>query len=671
MPRALKKIIPAILFFVPFTAFAADAPSKFNWLTDPTGAAFFFLTNFLSSLGGKIIAFAAFLVNVAFSFTFNVVNSPAVTQGFQITLTLANLGFVVGIIVIAVATIFRSQTYGVKRLLTSLIAMAILVNFGLVISGVLINLSDQLTIYFLNSVSGGSQNPSLWVQELAQSASPQGLFYDPNGGGSWWDNAVQAASNTASTDSIQQLFTLIFVVFFTFLFALALLVVGVMLLLRYFWLTFLLILLPLAWLSWVFPALKKHWGEWWQHFIKWTFFAPVLMFFLYLAVSIASIGNQSYLQNTLMPVAKDPLTAQLAGNLGRKPDFLGALAKEVVILGLIFGGLMAASKMGIGLAGAAINGAKSAGGWIQGATTRAARRAGIRVGTAPFRRKGAEGKSLAERTRTWAGGIKNPVGRAAAGWLARGATNLERSGTEKLIKDYDKKYSEMSPEQLQSALLTTFDAPSKVAILKKLIKDKKVSGLSAEMVMNDATKREMANFGQGQEFGNLEKEMMMSKEMYQAVKSGDMDAAREEANKFFKRFQKKDVADMQINDVFSGKAKFGLDAEELTKLSKIVAEGIVEANPALAANMIPKFKGEAGEIFRKIYSEEANSELKRLKSLQSMGTLSEKDSARLSSIEKALKSFDTAWANNAVFAGGEEAPEPKAAESKPEPVKAA
>jgi hypothetical protein len=377
MSRAIKKLVPILILIglvTPVLVFAAD----FNWLdcvqSPPTCAAYG-ITNLLASVGARLVALAAFLTKVAFQFTTNVINSPVVSQGFQITLTLANLGFVIGIIVIAIATIFRSQTYGIKKLLTSLVAMAILVNFGLVISGVLINFSDQLTTYFLNAfpknvVAG--DNTSAFVDSIVSTADPQGLFFDS----STQDNQgvfsaiVSAVTKFVGTDKnfAAQFTGLLFTAIFTFILALAVGVVGIMLLLRYFWLTFLLIMLPLAWLSWVFPALKKHWNDWWQHFIKWTFFAPVLMFFLYLAITIAQ-GN--YIKTSLTKLnTSTGVTADLAQSIGRGGGFLENITKQIIVVGLIFGGLIAANKMGIGLAGAAINGAKSAGKWVQGATKR-------------------------------------------------------------------------------------------------------------------------------------------------------------------------------------------------------------------------------------------------------------------------------------------------------------
>ena len=55
-----------------------------------------------------------------------------------------------GIIVIALATILRIESYSIKKMLWKLVVMAILVNFGLVIIAPIFGFSNALTQYFLN-----------------------------------------------------------------------------------------------------------------------------------------------------------------------------------------------------------------------------------------------------------------------------------------------------------------------------------------------------------------------------------------------------------------------------------------------------------------------------------------------------------------------------------------
>lgn len=649
------------------TAAAAKAIAACG-LNGPVTCAVFGLTVVVSYIGSALITLMAFFSQVALNLSLNIVNSPTVQTGFKDVLVLANLGFVLGIILIAISTIFRQENYGIKKVLWKLVVMAVLVNFGLVVCGTILNLSDQFTQYFMNQGSptiGANYND--FTLKFVEAVAPSSLLQPPKLGD----------VNLGVDQFLTMTTGLLFVIVFQFMVALAFGVLAIMLLLRYVWLSILLIVLPAAWIAWIFPGTQQYWTKWWNHFIKWVFFAPILMFFVYLAMAL-SVGNitgsTKYLNDAtgINNSSVAALSKNVQSLTGNNVSVVNSMAGKLIVLALLFGGFFAASSIGTVGAGMIMNGAKSAGKWAAGATGRK----GIQAGTSVFRRKNAEGKSVAERTRTWAQNIKNPVGRYAAGWVARGTTRLETAGTENLVKDYEKKYAGMSANDKQAALLTSLPGPARVALLKSLAKDKKMSGVSADMVLNDDTKNMMANFGQGTEFGNIEKQMMMSKEMYKAIKDGNKDGADAAAEKFFQRFSKKDVADMQFNDVFSGKAKFGQSAEELAEASRLIARGLVTGNPALVANIIPKLKGEVGARFEKIYMEEAQSETARLeKSIDKLGSLDERSQEnirKVGEINKARDDFEKMWARNAVFAGGEE-PETKtdAKADVPKPDKAA
>ena len=133
----------------------------------------YFLFYLISALGGVLISFGAMLVSWLIQFNQGVFSSNMVQTGFSVCLSIANLGFVLGIIVIAIATILRNQSYGMKQLLWKLVVMAILVNFGLVIARPIVGVSDSLSNYFLQYISGGgSSGPNGLATALVGLFSP-------------------------------------------------------------------------------------------------------------------------------------------------------------------------------------------------------------------------------------------------------------------------------------------------------------------------------------------------------------------------------------------------------------------------------------------------------------------------------------------------------------------
>ena len=103
----------------------------------------------------------AALLDVALQANALLLSSPVVLKGWGIVLDFANLGFVLAIIIIAFATIFRMQSYAMKQTLWKLIVAALLVNFSLVIAGAFINVADNVTSSFNNKIVGANISTAL------------------------------------------------------------------------------------------------------------------------------------------------------------------------------------------------------------------------------------------------------------------------------------------------------------------------------------------------------------------------------------------------------------------------------------------------------------------------------------------------------------------------------
>jgi len=247
-----------------------------------------YLIAFLLALGGWFIDFALSLNSEVFTL-------PVVQLGWRITRDVANLGFVLGIIVIAFATIVRSETYGIKKTLFKLIMIAVLINFSLSICGVFLDASAIATNFFL---SKATPNGTIALsQAITQAFKPQALWNVKQDG-------IPSITGSA-TGMLQSIAGLFFVIIFSWMGVVTYFALGVMLLIRFVEIAFLLILAPIAWLGWVFPGLQMGGtgniaDMWRQRFIKWTFFPPIVSFFIYLALytiqtqsAITSLNNSS------------------------------------------------------------------------------------------------------------------------------------------------------------------------------------------------------------------------------------------------------------------------------------------------------------------------------------------------------------------------------------------
>ena len=66
-------------------------------------------------------------------------------------------------IIIAVATMLRIEKWGWKNTLWKLVVVALLVNFSLIIPGMVIDVSNFLSFYFLNAAKGENANLGLAI----------------------------------------------------------------------------------------------------------------------------------------------------------------------------------------------------------------------------------------------------------------------------------------------------------------------------------------------------------------------------------------------------------------------------------------------------------------------------------------------------------------------------
>lgn len=435
----------------------------------------------INLIAGAIVTLESWAITVVLNISQNLVNSPAVQAGFPIMLSVANLGFVLGIIIIAVGTILRLEQYGIKQMLWKLIMMAILVNFGLVIAGGILNFADSMTMYFVNATSNGSFQD--FSASLIASTSNQKNFpgaTDPNIIANDPLGATKLAAGITG-GGIEKVFAPIvaglFALVSQFLVILTLGAFIVMLIVRYVWIGILLIMLPLAWLAYVFPGLRGHHSKWWTNFLGQTFFAPIAIFFLWLAMQAATAFN------TLKTVTNLATTTDPAWNAVAQTATIAFspiatnLMQSAMVVGLMLGGLKAASSLGGHGAAAALKTATAAGRWAQGA-----------VITKPSRAAGQwaknRGKSAVTGTETY-GKAASALQRAGAGtgigskllkWTGVGAASratgraMERTGTKAgadAVKDHYSRTDGLSHAALQNQFKTARSLEEQTAVIKR------------------------------------------------------------------------------------------------------------------------------------------------------------------------------------------------------------
>ena len=308
------------------------------FLAVPTFASSGWVTNVLGGLLGGIITGIGLILILAIRGLVLVaqysyfLDSSAVVFGWVIVRDLANMFFVVVLLIIAFGTILNIEKYNYKKWLPKLVLMAILINFSKTICGVLIDIAQVVMLTFVGSFStigAGALIDILGITEILQ-------FHN---------------------DSEAQFWTVIGAYLLGIAYVIVALIVVVtmiaMLAIRIVMIWIYVVLSPLAYLLMAFPGGQSYASRWWSEFTKNLIVGPVLAFFLWLSFAALSADQfrdysaENEEVNTAMQGEVSSIISQDAVSaMGTKASTPGALIKFVIAIGMLVGGLKIAQEVG-------------------------------------------------------------------------------------------------------------------------------------------------------------------------------------------------------------------------------------------------------------------------------------------------------------------------------------
>jgi len=214
--------------------------------------------------------------------------NPFVNIGLSITKNFANMGFIIFLVAIALATALRIEEYKAKKTLVTLILIALLVNFSPVLCGFIIDASNIVMNFFLNHVTGltGFYN---FVMEAAQAL---------------WNLLVTSGFNLWA--NISAAMQIIIMIVFNFFAGFIFILFASNFIMRYIMLWILVILSPIAFVSYILPVTRRgrtllNWRTWWEQLIAWSIIGIVAAFFLYLGFTMIAMINANPNQFTCVP----------------------------------------------------------------------------------------------------------------------------------------------------------------------------------------------------------------------------------------------------------------------------------------------------------------------------------------------------------------------------------
>ncbi len=393
-------------------------------------------------LGSKVLQLMAGLYNFAIQQNFKILENGnfIINAGFRTSLSVVNLGFVLAIILMAFSWILGIESYSGKKMLFKLVTAALLVNFSLLIVGVFLDFSHVIATSFI----GGDP-----ATTIVKTFNPQKILALKDGdfrsGSDFW------------VDLMSRLQTSVFQGILTWVIAITLGGLAIMVVGRYIILSILIVTMPFAWLFTVLPKYEKIHSEWWSKFLGQVFFLPAVSFFVYLAIGTYSNIDPS--KGGIDQIA----SAFEQGNFVNN-SFQYAL-QTIAFVALLWGGMIAAAKIGdkagsagIGFAGYLKNTALGKNKTLNKGLAAGAAGAGVVAG------KG---------TRVGLSRLSRKIGLSGIADRLSGVSNKDK------VETYRKgAFGKMNDEQLRIAAKKSYlDPVHKAALLAELTAKKKLDYL--------------------------------------------------------------------------------------------------------------------------------------------------------------------------------------------------
>lgn len=322
----------------------------------------FQIAAFIGKLAAWFLDFFVYYSTDSTSYT-----SGFVEKGWAAIRDISNIFFIIALLYISIKTILGLNVSNNKKLIGTIVIVALIINFSLFTTRVIIDATNILAKIFYNNITIENQDGTTSATgeksisvALISKFNPQQLvsqkLYDEDGGTSMFIFITLLATAIVLYAAY---------VFFA---------VGLLFVSRVVTLWISMIFSPIAFASYTLPFDIPGFGhkEWWSELLKNAFLAPIFIFFLYIIVMFTDFLKEivtfpegaSFMQKVMAIVipyiilmvllikAKE-MAIKFSGEMGKAIQKAGAMVGGLA-LGAATGGLAMAGRATIGRAGSAL-----------------------------------------------------------------------------------------------------------------------------------------------------------------------------------------------------------------------------------------------------------------------------------------------------------------------------
>lgn len=435
-----------------------------------------FLYDFILQAGTFITYIAGNLFNASidFSLTGHIFDTNAnvmLASGWAMTRNLVNMVFIFVLLYVAISTILQYGNFG-KAVIINIIVAAVLINFSLLITKMVIDSSHVFAWEFYNQIDVQNMEKTAGNKEqyanlksdieiddklvkgfqkknfanvFMAAFDPQktltGDSKDPPSFIALKDEAIRTGKSFGNIAWKMGIIILLHTAL-ALLAAFILFAGAIMFVARVVILWFVIIFAPVGFLGMAVPNMKKYSSQWWSYLIGQSFFAPA---FLFMFMLVTKLVNAQFVQSVFHVTENNDLMVAWKINGG---DVLLPVFYYIVAGGLMWGALYIAHQVGGKTASLSIGWAHTARGWAQGAVAGAGRygwqgaKGGTRRWYAPVAEKYSTGEGRIGRVGDFM--RKIPFLGSITTRKAADVSNKSKA----IIDEKQKKYAGYSPKQM-------------------------------------------------------------------------------------------------------------------------------------------------------------------------------------------------------------------------------
>lgn len=326
--------------------------SVWTYFTNALGDIFASILYIVLTIIAFILYIAGTLLDFVLKYTIidlklNLESLTGINIAWKVIKDLMNIAFIFILIYKGIELIIGvGSKESIKNFISALVIAALLVNFSLFFTRVLIDASNIVTLGFYKTIvesSGGSIPITLPTGQTALNITGISVPFMTNLGlTTFWGTDGFDAVRTSVGGNWNMVLTPLIGIFLFLITAMVFVAVAAIFIIRYIVLIILLILSPIAYMGSALPFLGKYSKDWWSTFSGQLLFGPLYMIMTWIVLTLMSTSG--FISANRATWGQLVNGEQIAANLPYQQSPIGLVFNFAILIGLIVASLVVSKR---------------------------------------------------------------------------------------------------------------------------------------------------------------------------------------------------------------------------------------------------------------------------------------------------------------------------------------